>query len=187
MNHPLSLVCRRGKRFVLGFAGAIAPLSAHAHVKWFSTIADTRASPLTPLEAISSPLFIRVSLIAAVVMLAVALIDGRVSRRTNPLMHLATLLDRRVDDFISPLLRFGVAIYFVAGVWYFHDSPIILTPELKTTAIWVPMLQLAILVTVLFRRTVVMAALGIVVLYAYAVNNYGWFHMLDYPVFIGIA
>jgi len=187
MNHPLSLVCRRSKRVVLGFAGTIAPLSAHAHVKWFSTIADTRASPLTPLEAISSPLFIRVSLVAAVVMLVVALIDGRISHRSNQLIRLSALLEGRVEDFISPLLRVGVAVYFVAGVLYFHDLPIILTPELKTTAIWVPMLQLAIAATALFRRTVLMAALGIVGLYVYAVSTYGWFHMLDYPVFIGIA
>jgi hypothetical protein len=178
---------RYGKKLPLFFVWAMTPLSAQAHVKWFSTVSDTRASPLTPLEVISSPLFIRVSLLAAAVILAVALVDGLVSQRANYLFRLAASFEQRVNGVISPLLRFGVAIYFAVGVLYFRDSPIILTPELKTTAVWVPVLQLAIAAAALSRRTVMMAGLGIVLLYAYAVSTYGWFHMLDYPVFIGIA
>lgn len=78
-------------------------------------------------------------------------------------------------------------MYFAAAVLYFYGSPIILTPEIKTTAVWVPVLQLAIAATLLFRRTVALGASGIVVLYVYATSVYGWFHMLDYPIFLGMA
>lgn len=187
MNDLSSLLRRHGKQLLLALVGAIAPLSVHAHVKWFSSIVDTRVSPLTPLEVISSPLFMGIGLMAAAVLFVVAHIDGRISHRSNSPMRLAVLLEQLVGEFISPILRVGVAVYFAAAVLYFRDSPIILTPELKTTAIWVPVLQVTIAVTALSRHTVLTTALGIVLLYAYGVNTYGWFHMLDYPVFIGIA
>jgi hypothetical protein len=62
-----------------------------------------------------------------------------------------------------------------------------LTPELHATSAWVPTLQLAIAATLLRGSSAWVGALGIVVLYACAVQSYGWFHLLDYPVFLGIA
>jgi hypothetical protein len=64
---------------------------------------------------------------------------------------------------------------------------ILLTPELKTTATWVPWLQLAIAAGLIWRRTMPLSALGIAVLFALAVRQYGVFHLADYPVFLGLA
>jgi hypothetical protein len=120
-------------------------------------------------------------------MFAVAAIDGRISRGDNLAVRSAAWVDHQAANLIAPLLRIGVAIYFVTIVAYFYGSPIILTAELKTNATWVPVLQLAIAATVLARRSAILAALGIVVLFAYSVSRYGVFHMLDYPFFLGLA
>jgi hypothetical protein len=64
---------------------------------------------------------------------------------------------------------------------------ILLTPELKTTSAAISWLQLAMAVGLLSRRTMPLSALGIVVLFALALRDYGAFHLADYPIFLGVA
>jgi hypothetical protein len=64
---------------------------------------------------------------------------------------------------------------------------ILLTPELKTTAWWVPQLQLAMAAALLTQCTTAITGLGIVVLFALALRAYGLFHLMDYPIFLGVA
>jgi hypothetical protein len=85
-----------------------------------------------------------------------------------------------------PYCGLGRLVFCRCG-FNFHKSSLILTPELKTSALWVPALQLAIAAPMVFRRTNCVGALGIVVLYVYATRVYRRFHMLDYPIFLGIA
>jgi hypothetical protein len=174
-------------KLVLLFAGIAASLPAHAHVKWFSMMANCASTPITTLDIVSSPLFVGLTLAAVAAMFAVAAVDSRISRGGNLAVRSAAWIDHEAANLVAPLLRIGVAIYFVTIVAYFYGSPIILTAELKTNATWVPVLQLAIAATVLVRRSAILAALGIVVLFAYSVNRYGAFHMLDYPFFLGLA
>jgi len=63
----------------------------------------------------------------------------------------------------------------------------LLTPELKTDSTLVGMLQLGIAAGMLSRRTMPLSALGIAVLYGIAIDQYGIFHLADYPVFLGFA
>jgi hypothetical protein len=63
----------------------------------------------------------------------------------------------------------------------------ILTPELHTKAAWVFTVQFISAFCVVWRRTCVVSAAGICVLYLYGVTQYGFFHMLDYVYFLGIA
>ena len=48
-------------------------------------------------------------------------------------------------------------------------------------------IQLGIAAGMLSRRTMPLSALGIFVLFAIAIWNYGIFHLADYPVFLGVA
>jgi hypothetical protein len=168
-------------------AGAAVSLPAHAHVKWFSMMANCATTPITTLDVLSSPMFIGLALAAFAVMLAVAVLDGRISNGDNAAVRSAARIDHEAAKLIAPLVRIGVAIYFVSIVVYFYGAPIILTVELKTDAAWVPVLQLAIAAAVLVRRSAILAAVGIAVLFAYSVGRYGVFHMLDYPFFLGLA
>ena len=63
---------------------------------------------------------------------------------------------------------------------------VLLTPELTTDLAFVPWLQLAMAGCMLSRRTMPLASLGIVVLFGIAVRQYGAFHLMDYPVFLGL-
>jgi hypothetical protein len=64
---------------------------------------------------------------------------------------------------------------------------IILTPELTTSSSWVSWLQLAIAAAMFWRPTLPAAAVGIIVLYLVGIWDYGLFHMMDYPIFLGLA
>ena len=67
------------------------------------------------------------------------------------------------------------------------NGGMILTPELKTDAQWIRWLQLGIALLVLIPRTAFLAGIGIIFLYGYAMAMYGIFHLLDYPIFLGVA
>ena len=62
-----------------------------------------------------------------------------------------------------------------------------ITPELVTTARWVPWVHLALAALVLSRYTTPIAGLGVFLLFAAAINDFGIFHMLDYVIFLGIG
>ncbi len=96
---------------------------------------------------------------------------------------------RRFDGLSVLIMRLASAVFFISLWAYgvFGDQPFYLTPELHTHSAWVPWLQLAIAGCTLFRRTLPLIGLGIVVLYAAALAGYGLYHLLDYLVFLGIA
>lgn len=168
-------------------AGIFAALPASAHVKWFSKTANCITAPVTTLEMIASPLFWVLGALAMAAIAATTCADRRLAVAGKPSARAAAWLNERAAPWVAPLLRLGTLIYFSGIVLYFSGSPIILTAELKTSAAWVPVLQLAIAATAMFGRGALFSALGIVVLFAYGVSQYGLFHMLDYPFFLGLA
>ena len=85
---------------------------------------------------------------------------------------------------IEILLRATYGAFFVS-LW--AVGGIILTPELTTKVAAISWLQLAIAACFLWRRSMILASAGIVFLYGYAIWNYGLFHLLDYPIFLGAA
>jgi hypothetical protein len=89
-------------------------------------------------------------------------------------------LRARSDD----LYRASTAAFFVA---LFALGNIILTPELLTGEAAVSWLQAAIALGMFWRPTMILSAAGIVALYVYGVINYGLYHLLDYPIFLGLA
>lgn len=168
-------------------AAILVSSSADAHVKWFSKIANCIASPLTPATVITLPLFVALFFLGGLAIAGTVFVDWRLSHRNERLARAMDWLKSHAAITAAPLLRIGVAFYFVTLPFYFQNAPIILTPELKTSAVWVPICQLLIAVSVLFRPTLALSAFGIILLYGYAIMTYGWFHMLDYPFFVGIA
>ena len=174
-------------RLVMLLVGLSASLPASAHVKWFSKTANCVSSPVTTLEIIAMPLFWVVGALACAAIFAAAAVDSRLSQGDSLITRSAAWLNFQARPLVAPLLRIGTAVYFACIALYFTDAPIILTAELKTSAGWVPMLQLAIAATVMSRRAALFSAAGIVMLFAYSISQYGLFHMLDYPFFLGLA
>lgn len=162
---------------LLSVAGSTA---ATAHVKWFCAY-DLVGSPRGLGEVLCSDLekLIGLSLLALMVG---GLLEGTV---------LGAALTRSLDrttawarDNTELLFRAVCGAFFVS-LWTLGG--IILTPELKTANAAISWFQLAIAAGFLWRRTMPLSALGIVVLFATAVREYGAFHLADYPVFLGVA
>ncbi len=85
---------------------------------------------------------------------------------------------------VPDLMRAVYGGFFVA-LWALGG--IILTPELKTPIAAISWLQLAIAFCFVWKRTLPIASVGMVFLYFYGMSQYGVFHLLDYPIFLGAA
>jgi len=153
---------------------------ASAHVKWFVPC-DVADNPL-PLSAVFTTTFWQFSA-AFITLLYLAC---KVEQTALGVM-LSTLLDRWTEplrDRADDLLRAVAAVSF-ALLW--ADGALILTPELKANNVGLSAIQLLIPLFLFGRATLPAAGAGIIVLYGYGVATYGLFHMLDYPVFLGLG
>ena len=154
--------------------------SAEAHVKWFCAF-DVAGQP-RGLENVLCPDFEYLIGLSVVALLAGALFEGT---------HIGLAMQRSMDRITAPILdrtelmfRAGTAFFFIA-IWAFGG--VLLTPELKTDSTVIAAIQLGIAAGMLSRRTMPLSALGIFVIYGVALYNYGLFHLLDYPIFLGVA
>jgi hypothetical protein len=160
---------------VAGFA-----TEASAHVKWFSAF-DVAGQP-RGLETVLCADFGGLVGLAVLFLTLGCLVDGT---SFGDALHRA--LDRVTSLIRSDheILIRAVCGFFFATLWAVEG--IILTPELKTTASWIPWLQLAIAAGLIWRATMPLSGLGIAVLFVLAVRDYGVFHLVDYPIFLGVA
>ncbi|SFU64829.1 hypothetical protein [Pseudoduganella namucuonensis] len=163
---------------VLALAGP-----AEAHVKWFAQW-DIVCPPRDPRRVLSLDLWRAFFAAAVAAMAALAALDWHLARNDA-----LDRFSRRVHDAVAPraipLLRCGLAIYFVLAATCLAE-PAYLTPELRAPH-WVAAVQLAAAALVLWRPTAWLAGLALIGLYAMAVAEYGWFHLLDYPLFLGLG
>jgi hypothetical protein len=135
-----------------------------------------------PLNEVFTPTFWQFSALFVALFAVACAIE-----KTAAGAFLSRLLDRLTEPLhrqADALLRAVAAVAF-ALLW--ADGSVILTPELKGGNIWVSAIQALIAVFLSARATLPAAAAGILALYGYGVASYGLFHMLDYPVFLGLA
>ena len=157
---------------------------AFAHVKWFAHY-DLTLPPL-PIGEVFDRLFVGFFLFSVVAIYAFYWVDRYVYRRRI----LEDVLERfTISEPVAFLIMRGAAaVFFTAvSIYGFTGDAFYLTPELKTNAAWVPWLQAALALCALHRRTVPLMAVGMAVLYAAAVRQYGLFHLVDYLILIGVT
>jgi uncharacterized membrane protein YphA (DoxX/SURF4 family) len=177
----------RAGRMAIGVLASLFPALACAHVKWFVDY-NLLEPPRPPLSVVSSNYFVTFGLVVVPLMFLIALADRALTRRACFLHRTANRLTERTSPYFPQLLRIGVSVFFAAAFVYgCVGRSMILTPELHTHAEWVCWLQLALAILALSSRTAIATGFGIVFLYGYAIAEYGWFHMLDYPIFLGVA
>jgi hypothetical protein len=161
-------------------AGLLVPDLAEAHVKWFCAF-DVAGQPRGLANVLCQDFELLVGL-ALVLLIAGCVVEGTfvgaalqraLNRATGPIATQSELLFRAICG------GFFVALWTKGGI--------LLTPELTTDFEFVPWLQLAIAAGMLWRRTLPLSALGIVVLFGLALSRYGLFHLMDYPIFLGAA
>lgn len=156
------------------------PVVAHAHVKWFAPYI-VEAPPRRIGATLADPWFW-----TGIALVLVFFLATRAIERTPAGERVLAGLDKvtgplwaRRDDF----MRFVIAAFFVA---VFAVGGVFLTPDLKTPHEWVSWMQLLIAALVFSRRTMPLAALGIIALWVLALTQYELFHLLDY-LSLGVA
>jgi hypothetical protein len=164
--------------------GAVAvllrPEVADAHVKWFCAF-DVAGQP-RGLENVLCQDFELLVGLALVALTAGCVLEGTwVGAALHRALNRVTA--RVAND--SELLFRGICGFFFVALW--TKGGIILTPELTTDSAAIPWLQLAIAAGMLWRQTLLFSALGIVFLFGAALQQYGLFHLMDYPIFLGVA
>jgi hypothetical protein len=160
--------------------------AAEAHVKWFAKA--NPAEPPRPIgQVLTEPAFVRLLLLSLVSVYLFFVVD-RLAVRKGVLAALDARM-KRFDRSSIWVLRICASIFFAClAAWHFaHGSSFFLTPELVTTAAWVPWLHLAMAVCALWRVSAPLTGLGVLVLYAAAVGDYGLYHLIDYMIFLGIG
>lgn len=162
-----------------------AAVAAHAHVKWFVEF-DAGQQPM-PIGEVFSGTFIKIFLACVAGIYLFFLADRYVYKKGYWVKFDEKL--KRLDDFSSLIMRVSAGIFFLAlFAWYLNfGTSFYITPELKTSAAWVPWLHLALALLAFWRWTAPLAGAGIFVLFGAAVHDYGLFHLLDYFIFAGIA
>ena len=157
-----------------------------AHVKWFA--AYDLAKPPRPLfSVLTSTYFLGVFALMVPIMYFSAYADSYLARRANFLNQLLDRGNAWFEHQFFSVMQIGVLVFF--GALFVYGN-ILLTPELSIDSAdrsWVQWVQLGIAVVVLHERIAFLSAIGICVLYGDAIYRYGIFHMLDYPIFLGVA
>jgi hypothetical protein len=157
---------------------------ALAHVKWFAAYDLTR-SPM-PVGDVFTRFFVLFFLFSVAAIYAFYWVDRYVYRKRI----LEDVLVRYTipEPIAFLIMRCAAAGFFGAvSVYGFTGDAFYLTPELKTDHVWVPWLQGAMALCALHPYTVPLMGLGMLVLYAAAVGQYGIFHLLDYLILIGVT
>lgn len=169
----VSRLCFQRIFVVLALASGVS-----AHVKWFCSYDVTK--PTKPLLAVIDPHFLSILAAFVAVIFAVFCADGWVLQRFP---HLGES-NSNSTALPEKLMRLGTGAFFLC-TWTIGQN--ILTPELHTKTTWIFGVQFLTAVCTAWRKTCVVSAAGICLLYAYGIDQYGFFHMLDYVYFLGMA
>ena len=171
----------RKQLYIIGVSSTLCTISsvALAHVKWFAPF-DAAEQPLA-MATMPLATWPTIAFVGAVFWAACYAERTSAGPAFLKVCGLATAgLQSRIED----LFRGAAAVFFAALALH---GGLILTPELKTSAGWVPLVQAAIAMAMFWRSTLPLSALGIVSLFLYGIATYGSFHMMDYTIFLGIA
>jgi hypothetical protein len=153
---------------------------ACAHVKWFC--AYNVAEIPQPLSRLLDSDFLTLVGVSLAIFCIAGIIDSLFLGRA--MIWSLDLVTGVIRPSVPAILRATMGGFLVA-LW--SIGGIILTPELKTGVQAISWLQLLFAACLIWERGLVLTAYGIVALYAYGIEQYGVFHMLDYPVFLGAA
>jgi hypothetical protein len=184
MNNQ-ALITKAPKALLSALLIFLCALAAKAHVKWFVEY-DTAKPPL-PIGEVLSGTFIKMFLVCVAGIYLFFLVDRYIYKK-GYLAEFDQKL-RRFDDFSSLIMRASAGVFFLSlWAWYMYfGTSFYITPELKTNAAYVPWLHLALAVFLVSRYTTPLAGVGIFVLFAASIFDYGLFHLLDYLIFLGIG
>ncbi|MBX2809574.1 MAG: hypothetical protein KTR20_13195 [Cellvibrionaceae bacterium] len=170
-------------KVVVGLMLLLINSPVSAHVKWFAPY-DVMAPPKS-ITQVLTPNFLQWIVVSFVLVFIVVLVDKRWTGMNHHIANARQSLYKKLPHhFEFNALRYALIIFFVA-VWTLGD--VILTPELKHNSVWVSAVHLCIIGALLSARTAKYAGVGIFLLWGYSAYKYGFFHLSDYMIFLGLA
>ncbi len=176
----LNLSCLR---IGLALLSLLVCAGASAHIKWFAPY-DIIAEPKS-IWLILSPSFTIIAVLSVAIIFVSAWIDkAAVSAGSKIDGYRLLVVNSLAPHYQFDILRYTLIIFFTA-VWTLGD--VVLTPELKHNSVWISSTHLLIIASLLFRRTAWLAGVCVFGLWIYSAVYYGFFHLTDYIIFLGIA
>ncbi len=163
-------------------AASLVSLPAEAHVKWFAPYIVGAAPQPISATLTNGWFWTGIALVVAFFLATMAIERGAIGKMVlTGLDRISLPLWTRSDDFMrAATAAFFVAIFAVGGVY--------LTPDLKTDSELISWAQLLIAACIFSRRTMPLAAAGIIGLWVIALRDYDIFHLLDYLALgLGVA
>jgi hypothetical protein len=179
------IAAARTARLLVLAALYLGSAPAQAHVKWFADWSVVICPPRDPMRVLSMPLWQAFFVAAIVVMALLGWLDARLAGSARRWQQRLDRVHEAVMPHAMRVLRLGLCLYWLM-VSLTLSTPVYLTPELSAPA-GVRWLQMACAVVVLRRSSSWLAGLGMVALYVMAAVQHGWFHLLDYPLFLGLG
>lgn len=171
---------QRTAPYLLAFTLLLVSTYSNAHVKWFVEF-DVADAP-RQIDQVLNPMFWGLLALASFTLLIVFSLDIVWTRRGR-----FDFIEKRFNwtpDIATHMMRIGTGVFFIV-LWLMGD--VILTPDLVTGAVFVGYIQFFTAFFTLFSPTLVLTAVGILVLYVFGAVEYGIYHMLDYAIFLGVA
>ena len=160
--------------------------SAEAHVKWFVEF-DIAEQPL-PISEVIDKTFVYMFIVSVIACYIFFLVDRYIYEEG----YFAEF-DKKLklfDGLANAIMRASAGIFFLSLFlwWYmgFGDS-FFITPELQTHSSAIPWIHLLIAACMILPSTTFVGGIGVFFLWFAGVSEYGIYHMLDYPIFLGIA
>lgn len=157
----------------------IGQATAIAHVKWFSDFSFSD-KPLTLSEALDTT-FLLLLLLSVVVIGALVYLDRQLEE---------TAWFNSVNNWLQEQSSHSLTVMRIAAgavLLLSWQADAMLVPELTISASWIGWLQFVLALLLLFRKTVPLAGIGLIFLYGIGLVEFGFFHMLDYPMYAGVG
>lgn len=171
---------------LLAFCFVTISQMASAHVKWFAPY-DIVSEPRGFLDVLT-PVFFGVLVVSIVGVFLIAWVDqSKLGLAFNE--HIAGyrqgLQAKLPENFSSRAIRYTSLVFFVC-IW--SIGGIILTPELTyENSFLIGFLHVAIILCLFTPKTSKYAGIGILLLWLYSAYHYGFFHVSDYVIFLGLG
>lgn len=130
------------------------------------------------MEAIDGT-FIGLTILSMVVLGILVYLDKKM-RETEYYSRINSWLEAKKS--YSPLVMRIAAGAVLLLSW---QADAMMVPELNITAEWIGWYQFILAILLIFRKTTPIAGIGLILLYVLGISEFGFFHMLDYPMYAG--
>lgn len=168
--------------YLIGLS-ALLSINAQAHVKWFAPY-DVAVAPKA-VGSVFTPSFLIIGALSIAFIFVASYLDRRLTTVTAYINRSRIHFARNfAENYPLEVMRYTLLIFFVA-IW--SIGGIVLTPELNHESLWISGLHIVMIISLLSPRTCWVAGVGIFILWGYSAVNYGFFHLSDYMIFLGIA